>query len=79
MLTSEDRRPHEKRRCCGLAALESQPLYSYKQVDVYTHLGTFRNDDSRGTLPQVTTCNKFENPKLYRAGYPNQMKFCTEG
>lgn len=33
-LTSTARRPQVKRRCVGLAALESHPRYSYKLVDV---------------------------------------------
>jgi hypothetical protein len=41
-----------------MAALESQPLLI--QVEVYTHLGTHWNDDSKGKFPQVTTC-QFEN------------------
>lgn len=41
LLTSVERSPQVKRRCLELAAFESHPLYSYKLVDVYTHLGTF--------------------------------------
>lgn len=54
-LTSDDLSPHVKRRCVEFAGFESHPRYSYKLVDVYTHLGTFWKDDSRGTLPHVTT------------------------
>ena len=55
MLTSNDLSPHVKRRWVAFAALDPHPRYSNKLVDVYTHLGTFWNDDSRGTFPHVTT------------------------
>lgn len=68
LLTSNDRSPQVKRRCVGLAAFEPHPRYSYKLVDVYIHLGTFWKDDSRGTLPQVTT---FKNISKHFTQYPS--------
>ena len=68
-ITSADLSPHVKRRCFGLAAFESHPRYSYKLVDVYTHLGTFWKDDSNGTLPQVTTFKRLNKSLVYSVSY----------
>ncbi len=56
-LTSTCRKPQLQHWCCFEASgLTKKHLHWYRTVDVYIQRFTFWYDDSRGTLPHVTTC-----------------------